>query len=351
MEKYDIDENLIKRLTSSYKTMTINDKIYKYLGKGGDGIIYTFNFDNPNKTDNLVMKIYIRKVDNTYITTPIVKEFYLLGLLRELDVVNRNIIHIYDYSLSMSRPIVLMELMDGDLGTWAQMMLSNNDPDIKSLTQDKYDSLWMSMIFQVVYGFTFLNNIGVLHNDSKPKNILYKKTDTEYETYAINNKTYNVPFTYNFKISDFGAIQILNSTTNQMSDDEIKSKINSRQDLYELSRIIYRFIVNYALTDYSWDNINKLMILNNKLKIYHDEQKKLLYQNLKKYPEYVKKNMLLRSIIYYSVENNLIKFDDIVSKHNLRLPSKYISDILNKLTDSSINNMSKLFELFFLFMV
>src|SRR5271155_4398247 len=106
-----ITEQLID-LLSDTKDHTVNDKHYKFLGKGGDGIIYL--------CDNKVIKIYKRFNMNL-----ILKEFYVVGLLQELKNINRNVISIDRYYLALSHPVMVMEAMDGNLSEWCEKIIND----------------------------------------------------------------------------------------------------------------------------------------------------------------------------------------------------------------------------------
>jgi len=268
----------------------------------------------------------------------IVKEFYVFGLLKELKC--PNVVRMDDYYLSLSNPVIVMELMDGDLTQWCNNMVQN-----KILTDVEFDNQWLSMIFQVTYGLLFLNHLNILHSDAKPKNILYSDQDLDPYRYTINTNTYLVPMTNQFKIADFGAVQILGSSSNKLTDFEITDRINKRDDLHELSRIIYRLIVDRAITYYTWNHINDLLKHNPTYQKYHDQQKQEL-SKLTKLPQKIRDNMLLRSMIYYAVENEIIHQDDIIKRHSLRLPSSNVTRILDNLTNLTIKNVFDLFTMF-----
>lgn len=333
MSRTIIDNNIIKELLSDYTTHNIDGNIYHYLGKGGEGVVY--------RLDETVIKIYTKIEMNM-----IVKEFYLFGLLQELKPINKNVITIDRYYLSLSNPVLVMELMDGDLTKWCTFMVENKDDSVKHLSDEKFDELWLGMIFQVTYGLMFLNHLNILHTDTKSKNILYKKSDATYDDYMINGKTYTIPFEYVFKIADFGAIQILGAGSNRMNDDEIIERIKKREDLYELSRIMYRMIVNFGINDYNWSHINEFLKKDKLYREYRDQQKDKLNKELSHMPQKIRDRMLLRSLIYYAIENNIINSEEIITKHSLRIPSSKVSNVLDKLTDTNIKNVFDLFDVF-----
>lgn len=327
-----IDNNIINILTRNNADKTIDNKYYKFIGKGGDGVIYEHN--------GKIIKIY-KKIN----IDAIIKEFYIVGLLQEINQINKNIISVNKYYLSLDNPVMIMERMDGDLSEWSDMMVKNKH----GLTMNEIDINWLSMIFQTAYGLTYLNNLGILHSDAKSKNILYKKNDDKTnEKYIINNKTYVVPTNYIFKIADFGAIQMANSLLHTDKDHEIiKKKIVARADLMELSKIIFRILVNYAKNDYDINGLVSLTKNNHKYNRYYIDNKNEINAKMKHFPQKIKDNMLLRSLIYYAIENDIIDKQKIINKYSLTLPSEYVIDVLDKLTDLNYD----VFELFHQFVI
>ncbi len=328
IENTMINNTLIKQLTKTRYDQIIENKQYKFIGKGGDGVIYSF--------DDIIIKIYTR-----FDMDLIFKEFYVVGLLQEVDSINLNIIIVYRYYLSLSNPVLLMEKMDGNLSTWSDAMIRN----AYNMSNNELEISWLSMIFQVSYGFVFLNQLRVLHNDAKPKNVLFLKQNEIYHNYQINNKTYKIPINNLFKIADFGAIQIIGSTLNKMSDMEIQQKIDNRSDLKELSRIIFRLMVDYAKKTYDIKTINPYIEKNDDFRKYRDVQIKEIEMNpgLKKLPQQQKNNYLLRSLLYYGLENKIIDQSDIIIKNRLIMPSDKVLRTLDALID--ITN-EKLFDTF-----
>ena len=321
----DIISNLIiDVLIKSKKNSTVDGKTYKYITKGGEGLIYEYN--------NKIIKIYIK-----YDINIVIKEFYVIGLLNELDrELHKNIITMDKYYLSTINPVLIMERMDGTLQEWINIIIKNN-----KLTQDEIDNLWMSMIFQVTYGVYVLNKLNIVHNDMIPKNILYKfNKDNVSEKYNIDGIIYEVPVTYIFKIADFGRVQILNTSLNILSNGEIKDKLDKRDDLYKLSRIIYRIFVNYSY-DVDYNKLNKLIDKNEEFKKYRTNKKNEFMNN---YQGSIKNKLFVRSLIYYAIENDIIDKNEIIKKHSLIMPSNKVIYILNNLIDTS--DIFSLFSIF-----
>lgn len=327
-----ISNSLIERLIKNQKDQTIDGKQFKYLGKGGEGVVFL--------CEEKVIKIYTRVDMNA-----ILKEFYVVGVLQELKKVNKNVIQIDRYYLSTSHPVMIMELMDGNLSEWCDLMVNNKD----GLNEKDLESVWISMIFQVTYGLMFLNKLKILHSDTKSKNILYSKSNdlNTTERYDVGNESFVIPMNhYVFKIADFGAVQILGSTMNTITDEEIQRRIDHRIDLHELSRIWYRVLVNYGRNDYGWNQIRPIMDSNNDYKQYHKEQKIKLDKELGHMPQKVRDSMLLRALIYYGIENDFIDANEIITKYSLVKPSEQVMKILDGLVDLNIKNVFDLFPMF-----
>lgn len=321
----EITNNIIETLLSKYTNHTINNNVFIFIGKGGDGIIY--------KYDNKILKIYTRNQIDL-----VIRELYVLNLIKDLSktsLFNNNIIEICKYNLTLNNPIVFIPVMDGNLIDWCKNI--NN----LVLNQDDIDKYWRSMIFQVTYGLCYVNGLNILHNDAKPKNILYKKNASQNNNmiYEINDKQYSIDNNYIFYVADFGAVQILGSKQNKLSDNDIKHKLLHKSDLYELSKLIDRILVDYALNDYHFDALLKLDKSN---QINHIRNQFKQDKGLMNLPNKIKDNMMKRSLIYYLIENNIIDKKILASKHNFKLPSNKIMNILNKLIEDNEN----IFELF-----
>jgi hypothetical protein len=332
MNNITINNEIIKSLISKQQNQIVSGLNFKFLGKGSEGIIYL--------CENKVIKIYVQ-----YDMNSVIKEFYIMGILKELDSINKNIIITDKYYLSLSNPVIIMEHMDGNLSEWCDMMINNTE-----LSAQQLDNEWLSMIFQVVYGLLFLNRLNILHADTKSKNILYTFLPNKIEIkYVINGKMYNIPMNYVFKIADFGSAQILGSTLNRMSDREISEGIKNRSDLEELSRLIFRSVVNYAKNDYDIDYIRKIVDKDVGYKKYYESKKINIENELGHTHKKVRDVMLYRALLYYGIENGFIDQQEIIRKHALIIPSQKVIGILDKLTnlDSDQGNLFDLFDMFY----
>ncbi len=317
-----ITNDLINDLIKNPKS----HKSINYIGKGGEGYIFEIN--------NEVIKIYIK-----YDINLVLKEFFVTGLLQEINHINSNVIHIKNYYLSYSHPIMVMEKMDGNLGDFVTDLVTNKIPH-------ECDEMWLSFIFQSIYGFNFLNNrLHILHNDSKIKNILYRKNINEKEyIYKINHIKYRIPADYVFKIADFGFVQILGLTLNKISDEEILKKIADRDDFREISKIIERIIVNYMIKEFTYEQALKFAMEHPEFKKMYDEQVRKVDIDLASYPGHIRKNFIFRYICYYLAEVDEKYTNIIKEKYKLKLPSKKVRDILNNIMTA--DDPFKLFDMF-----
>lgn len=324
-----INNTIISELLSSLSDHKIEQYNFKYIGKGSEGIVYSCN--------NRIVKIYTR-----FTLDSIVKEFYVVGMLQELDGINNNVVHVDNYYLSLSNPVIIMEPMKGDLLEWCQGIVNNKKMDQKHL-----DDAWISMIFQVTYGFMFLNSLGIVHFDTKPRNIMYIDSDNIDREYCVKNTiSYRVPQQTIFKIIDFGSVQILGSTLNRMNDDEIRKRINTRSDLYDLSRITYTILLGYVKDDYGWKEVEELMKNNENYRQYRQDHELKLKKEIGHIPQKVRDNMLLKALIYYGIENDIIDKKEVIQKHGLIWPSIKVTTILDQLMDPSVKNVFDLFDVF-----
>jgi serine/threonine protein kinase len=323
-----INNDIISKLLSSSNDHKIGQYVFKYMGKGSEGVVYGCN--------NRIVKIYTR-----FTLDSIIKEFYVVGMLQELDGINNNVVHIDNYYLSLTNPVIIMEPMKGDLLEWCQGIVLN-----KKMNQKDLDDAWISMIFQVTYGFMFLNKLGIVHFDTKPRNIMYMDGNNIDREYSINNIIYRIPQQSIFKIIDFGSVQILGSTLNTMDNDEIKKRLDTRSDLYDLSRITYTILLGYVKNDYGWKEVEELMKTNENYRQYKQDHKLKLEREIGHIPQKVRDNMLLKALIYYGIENDIIDKNKIIEKHGLVWPSIKVTSILDRLTDLSVKNVFKLFDVF-----
>jgi hypothetical protein len=325
-----INDAIIEKMLK-YNDFDYNNKKYKYLGKGGDGIVYECN--------NKVVKLFTKDdIDS------IIKEMYVTHMLKSIPNVSVNIILVDDYSFAFKYPLAIMEKLDNDLTYWINMMIKMPHGE---MNDDDIDLNWTSMIFQLSHGLLFMNKYKILHNDAKPKNILYKENNAPSNIieYAMNNKKYIIPCRYIFKISDFGAIQIKKSKLNTMSNKEIENKIKTRDDLRELSRVFFRIYVDYGMKLYNYEYM-KTLAKNDKLfgAHFYNESKKIDKQ-LGNYNRHVKDKFIHRNLLYYAIENNYIDKNDIVKHFNLRIPSDDVMFILDNITNIDVDVYS-LFDQF-----
>ena len=63
-------------------------------------------------------------------------------------------------------------------------------------------------------------------------------------------------------------------------------------------------------------------------------------------PQKTRRRLLLRAMIYYAIENDIIPQTEIIKKHSLRMPSSNVTNVLDRLTDPTIKNVFDLFSIF-----
>lgn len=335
----DIDIKLLNLMLKGVKNIHYKNKTHKLLGRGGEGNVYTF--------DKMAIKVY-----SSTNADAILNELYIIDSLKSNPKIKSHISNVLDCGSNTQYTTDIMycfmELYDGDLDRWVMNSLYN-----PILEQE-----WMSMIFQVVYTFTIINESGVLHNDSKPKNIFYlDKKDTTIHSYKWDNKTFEIPIRYRFVIGDFGhslieeSIDGLNKTYllgSTGSGDLIFDLIN-RSDMFELSRILYRARVNIILKTYDMAEMDEMISsiqdleFKNKIKCV-DESIKKKFENSP-----VKTNLdriVNRAHIYELLEFGYISDSMLESKANIVFPSTKVQNILSDIMNMNIN-LSSLFDFFY----
>ena len=333
-----IDNRIINKLVNRYNDFIDNEtgKKYKYISKGREGVIF--------EVENKIIKIF-KEID----INKIMKEFYLTGIFNEIKIFKKYVVKMYEYYLSLDKPVIIMEKMDGTLEEWGEKMVKN----IFNIKSDEIDLTWKSMIFQIVVGFKLVNNLGVLHNDAKPVNILYKikkfkPNDKSKKIHFIEGVKYEVPNIFKFKIADFGAAQILKYAVNEMDEEKLLDNIKKRRDMYDLSRFLMRIIVNHAMNVYSYDDIVELIKKNTDIDRYYQSTYVKIDKDMyiSKLPYKVKINHIIRGVLYYCYEHKILDEEDIIKKYNLVMPSKVIKKLLDNICNTNISNVLSLFDEF-----
>ena len=269
---------------------------YKYLGKGGTGVVYREKINESEKKFSIsAIKIIPKNKFN--------EEEYNIGLyLNDLiNVDSINFIRLHEkkeFNTPFGIYIVLkMDLVDNNLAEWS-----------KTLHTDKE---WYECIFQILINLRILQKkINLFHRDMKPKNILLKNMDKEVDfTYELNNKFYPVSFKTIFYITDFA-----HSLSDLKSNTKLNTKLNTfystlDSDLYELKNLPQRLRVDKLIKKYNLKELIKIAEQSEYFKGYYTEEKKKIDEKLKTYPNFIREKHLARNITYFIIENNLIIID------------------------------------------
>ena len=146
--------------------------------------------------------------------------------------------------------------------------------------------------------------------------------------------------------ADFGAVQILGSGLNKMSDSEILHNIQDRTDLEELSKSILRVLVDRANKMYRYPDLYQYIAKDKKYSQYHEEQKQQIGRL--KVPGNIKDSLLFRSMLYRGIESGIIDKKHIIQKYHLTMPSDKVLHILDNLRNPKILNIFSLWDPYFL---
>lgn len=332
----DIHIKLLNLMLKGIKTINFNNKTYKLLGRGGESNVYSF--------DDFAVKVYKSDLDISHISY----EIYVIDSIRSDPRIESHVVNIFNCNSNTEydSPIsyCFMELYDGDLDRWVMDSLYNLYKD---------DIVWLSMIFQVVYTMDIINSLNVLHNDSKPKNIFYKKQKLSNQTYEWHNKIFEVPIECRFVVGDFGhslvpdlkELYLPGST----GTGDLMYDLSNRSDLFELSRILYRARVNVVLKSYTEAEI-KDMISNiqdqkfqSRLKCVDKDIKSKFSSN----PPNININKIMnRAHVYELIEFGYIKDSELESKANVLFPSLQVQNTLQDIMNLD-KNLPSLFEVFY----
>ena len=166
MNCIDLDPALIELMRKGIKNINHNDTTFRMIGKGGEALIYKYD-------DDTAIKIY-----HTAELKTVRREAYITSVLKSIDQISDHIIELKCVEETNDILHAQMELNDGDLNVWTT--LATNRETVAS------EDDWLSMIFQMTFALYDINDRGVVHNDPKPKNMLYKVANIKNKTYKIN---------------------------------------------------------------------------------------------------------------------------------------------------------------------
>jgi hypothetical protein len=224
-----------------------------------------------------------------------------------------------------------MEYADGDLEKWVK----------EAHTEEE----WLSMIFQFITGVhTIQKYLKGFHSDLKPKNIFFKKISNgkdNYFEYKVNNKSYYIKNTgYLFMLADYGHFQSSFFDDNELSDSIIQNAIRDNKDFEFMKHFVQRIQVSNLMEKYSLNLLLNNLSKNEEFKNYYEKEKKEINKNMGHLPKHIIDKFLIRNILYYCIENNLIDYEKEKSKglKEIMIPpdakiSKFIEDILSEKGD------------------
>ena len=315
----NIDE-CIKRLDNKLNITQNN-----LLGKGGQGLVYKIE---SKECGIFAIKLFNKKNNNKIKE----KELFFMKKLKKIidDNISPNFIYMFNYKNNM----IMMEYADGTLDDFLKEMIHS-------------DEIWQNIIFQILTSILVLQKIlNIYHSDIKPKNILYKKIDTskvKYFKYIINDQVYYLPNCgYLILIGDFGLAEIINTNKygnmyTNMSIDDIQHAIDYNYDFIHISTLYNRLVVDNLINIYeNLDNFIEKNSLKNNKNLNKYIEKTITKINIKfiNYNNNVKNKMILREILYYCVENNIINWANDIQYFKIYLPSENIKNMIDKIFNS-----------------
>jgi hypothetical protein len=323
--KMNIDKNLLHKIIHKFSkvknrsgSFTIHNKTIKYnfIGKGGQGIVFSLEFD---KTTIAIKKTVVEQNEKQLLTL-------MSGFVDSH--ISPHFLLVYDIIPVYNKDYIVMEKIDGNLNKW----LKNNHSDEE----------WMSFLFQfLIADYVMKNYAKVYHSDLKPKNIFYKNITDEnsYLEYRLGNKIYYIPlFNKLFILGDFGHAQSLLSDSNEMSNVEIKKHLQDNSDLQYIHTLIKRMIVDSIIKNY---NINDLINIFKQYNVdyldYYNKEKEKINKDLMMYGQSIKDSMLLKSLAYYIIEKGLTDKLTLKRASEFILPSLKIQKFIENNFDGQKN--------------
>lgn len=294
----------------------------KFLGKGGQGQVFKIE---SKECGGIVLKKYYEYTKKEEIK----KEIYMLNHVKKLidNNVCPNFIYMFENGKIDNLEYILMEYADGDIERWFEF--EHTDSEIKSF------------VFQMLVGILSIQKyLKAYHSDLKPKNIFFKKlSDKKNFKYKINNEEYYVPTFGNlFLIADFGHAKSLLVKDDLKIEDKIIDAIAINKDFRHILHISKRLIVTNIM-EKGIDTLDKLYnVINNdeylnKIKKYYGSESDKIKKDFEKYPKYLQDKMLLKNILYYVVENNLIDFSN-YKTGKYYVPSDEMTEFMKKIFSS-----------------
>ena len=208
-------------------TLVLNYKIVKQIGEGGMGTVYLGKHTTLDR--NVAIKVLLPEfARNTEIKERFINEARTLSKLS-----HQNIVTLYDFAELDGNLFLIMEYVEG---------LPLDDYLKQSNTKDEF--IATNIFIQILNGFEYAHNKGIVHRDIKPANII------------LSNEA--VP-----KILDFGIAKIVQGDIRltktgmkmgsvlYMSPEQILGKdVDFRSDIYSLGITLYELLVGRNPYDY-----------------------------------------------------------------------------------------------------
>tara|TARA_R100001163_G_C5067998_1_gene207652 strand:+ start:1661 stop:3499 length:1839 start_codon:yes stop_codon:yes gene_type:complete len=238
---------------SRYKSETNEYKIIQKLYQGNDGPVFLIKDKRKGKKgQELVLKRYEFNQLKYGVDSQLLVECIILNLIKEGQK--------SDNLLQMDRIITNDDLTETDIfvekleGELIKIILA--EPNIKQVK---------NIMKQILNGLLFLHSHGIIHNDIKPKNILF--IDNVKQNASANEK--DRANRYTIKIIDFGLAYFINfpyyrarriQTTHHYTPPEYMDhreigKVSVNSDIFSLG-IIFYYLINlegYKIGDYNRD--------------------------------------------------------------------------------------------------
>jgi len=287
----------------------------KVLGKGGQGIVYLYE---SNKCGQSAVKVSKNIPES-------INEIFFLKETKKL--VDRKVCphFVYNYCSRKegNRMYIYNEYADGTLEEWFKSHHTENE--------------WKSMLFQLLYAiYVFQKKLGGVHNDLKPKNILFKKIIGGIFEYVISGKKYYVPtHGYLFMMADYGKSESL--LQDKHNREKVESLIKTDSDYEYIYTLPKRILVSAAQNKFKNMDVFLKTIrekIDDKFTTYMESEKNKINNDLSKYPQKIRDNMLLRSMIYYAIEREIIKIGNIESEYFVM---KYPPDGMDKFIEFKLS--------------
>ena len=290
MNKVILDKfkNIFANIYDSYK--------WKIIYRNDNRFVYEGTAKINNKYDYLVIKGII--IDN-HSFKEIFKELYFLILLKK----EKYFVNIIDKKM----------IIDGENNKNLFMIFKGNYINLKQLYKYKYPSAERTkqIIYQIAFGLYILHFNNIIHNDIKPANILIdenymiKIADFGSAIYYQNNNIYNISNSFS---RAYAPPEYLNGSTR-----------DQKSDMWSLGVMIAEICLE---TNFFNNNDSKSQILNSMLSKF-DINEGLNQQEI----------------------NNLIYYNNDISKFNIEEFKNNIKDEEKKIDDDLIDLVSHLLVL------